>query len=202
MSHDVALNDPILEIISRYEPIKSVLDIGAGDGSWGHLIRAGLCRKVDMVAIEKYLDNCSKLYATGIYCNVVHADALNALDHFDRKGVDVVLASQVIEHLEKEDGLKLIDIMKELASKLVIVATPRGYMPVSAENNPNKYEKHLSGWNEADFRRLGFETQVLDMRSQMNRSVRLVDTLRRKIFRLYDPHQIIAVWSRENDMPI
>lgn len=196
MSHDIALNDPIIEILSTYPGIKRVLDVGAGYGSWGQIIRAGLNRKVDLVAIEKYPENCERLRNTGMYSEVICDDALTLLDYFTEKSFDLVLASQVIEHLEKKAGFKLIRMMKSITSMVLVIATPRGYMPVSAKDNPNKYEKHLSGWTEDDFRGLVFETKVLDMRNQMNRSIRLFDNIRRFIFNLYDPHQIIAIWER------
>lgn len=194
MSHDFLLNKPILKILSKYPDIDRVLDIGAGLGSWGQIIRAGLSKKIEICAIEKYSENCERLLATGLYTHVICDDALKLMDYYSPGAFDVVLACQVIEHMGRLNGSILIDIMKDLASKLVIITTPQGYMPVSAETNPNPYEKHLSGWAEADFKKKGFKTTVLDMRP-MNRSIRLVDDLRRWLFGLYDPHQIIATWE-------
>ena len=194
MSHDFMLNKPIVEIMARYPGIKRVLDVGAGHGSWGHTIRAGLGKKVTMLAIEKWPDNCDILQATGLYTHVINDDALNLADYYGVDAVDVVLACQIIEHLEPREGHSLIRILKAIASDLVIITTPLGFMPVTAENNPNPYERHLSGWTEADFWQYGFDTEVLDMRP-MNRSIKLVDNLRRWVFGLYDPRQIIATWE-------
>lgn len=194
MSHDFLLNNPVIDILVKYPDVVRVLDVGAGYGSWGQVIRAGLNKNINLVAIEKYPESCERLRNTGMYSEVICDDALNLLDYFTEGSFDVVLASQVIEHFEKDDGFSLIRIMKSLASQLVIICTPRGYMHVSAEGNPNIYERHLSGWIEDDFRGLDFETSVLDMRAT-TRSIRLVDDVRRFIFRLYDPHQIIAIWD-------
>jgi hypothetical protein len=194
MSHDAMLNKPIIEILARHPDIIDVLDVGAGRGSWGHTIRAGLGRKVKMLAIEKWPDNCDILEATGLYTHIINDDALNMAKYYGPGSIDVVLASQVIEHLDGDDGHKLIDVMKGVASRLVIITTPLGFMPVTAENNLNPFERHLSGWNEADFWARGFDTQVLDMRP-LTRSIKLVDNVRRRLFGLYDPRQIIATWS-------
>lgn len=194
MSHDQLLNKPILEILARHPGIRRVLDVGAGRGSWGYHIKAGLGKKISMLAIEKWPDNCDIIEATGLYTHVINDDALNLADYYGVNTVDVVLASQVLEHLTRNQGLKLIKIMKSIASRLVIITTPLGFMDVTAENNPNPFERHLSGWTEADFQVLGFLTEVLDMRP-LTRSIKIVDNVRRALFGLYDPRQIIATWT-------
>ena len=194
MSHDFMLNKPIVEILARHPGVKRVLDVGAGRGSWGHVIRAGLGKKVTMLAIEKWTTNCDILQATGLYTHIINDDALNIGDYYGNDSVDVVLACQIIEHLTSLEGHILITRMKTVASDLVIITTPLGHMEVTAENNLNPHEKHLSGWVEADFWQYGFNTEVLDMRS-LTRSIKMVDNLRRWVFGLYDPRQIIATWE-------
>lgn len=188
------LNKPIVEILRQHPGIRRVMDVGAGRGSWGYYIRAGLGKKVSMLAIEKWPHNCDILKATGLYTHIINDDALNLADYYGFNTVHVVIASQVIEHLDPDDGHKLITIMKRIASDLVIITTPLGHMEVSAENNPNPYERHLSGWSEADFWQHGFHTEVLDMRP-LTRSIKLVDNVRRRLFGLYDPRQIIATYA-------
>ena len=194
MSHDFMLNKPIVEILRQYPGIRRVLDVGAGRGSWGYHIKAGLGKKVSMLAIEKWPNNCDVIEATGLYTRIINDDALNLGNYYGFNTVNVVLACQIIEHLTPVEGRALIRIMKSVASDLVIITTPLGFMSVTAENNPNPFERHLSGWTEAELKDLGFHTEVLDMRP-LTRSIKFIDNIRRALFGLYDPRQIVATWT-------
>ncbi|OGY56971.1 MAG: hypothetical protein A2Y84_00635 [Candidatus Colwellbacteria bacterium RBG_13_48_8] len=83
---------------------------------------------------------------------------MNILDagrEFKKKSFECVLASDVIEHLAKEDGGKLIEIMESLAAKKVIIFTPNGFLYQSAHDG-NEYQKHLSGWSVKEMRDRGY----------------------------------------------
>ena len=82
-------------------------------------------------------------------------DVLSLGEHFPRDGFDCVVALDVIEHLETEDGYALLRAMEHIASKRVIVFTPNGYLSQPpAPGNP--YQEHLSGWEVDDFLKLGY----------------------------------------------
>jgi hypothetical protein len=62
----------------------------------------------------------------------------------------------VIEHLKKEDGLKLIKQVEDIARRQVIIMCPLGYVPQGdLDNNP--WQIHRSAWFPADFNLLGYE---------------------------------------------
>jgi hypothetical protein len=74
-------------------------------------------------------------------------DVLSLPSSFNGK-YDVALCSDGIEHLSKEDGIKLISIMEKL-SKTSIIFTPLGdYMVDPLAKSP---ENHRSGWLPNDF---------------------------------------------------
>lgn len=63
----------------------------------------------------------------------------------------------VIEHVDKQDGNKLIDNMEASADK-VIIFTPNGYLAQDKELvKRNPWQEHLSGWSVADFKKRGYK---------------------------------------------
>jgi 2-polyprenyl-3-methyl-5-hydroxy-6-metoxy-1,4-benzoquinol methylase len=74
-----------------------------------------------------------------------------------RKSFDATIALDVIEHLKKEDGYRLLDSMERAARKRVILVTPNGFVPQF--NKDNKLQAHLSGWTVDDFVQKGYEVE-------------------------------------------
>lgn len=135
---------------------KSILDIGIGFGSKGMLFREytdvwnqrywkkDWQVKIDGIEIfKKYITQLQKK----IYDNIFIGNALEVIDKLDN--YDLIYCGDMIEHLKKEEGLKLIEKMKEHA-KIVIIATP---IIVSDQKTVlgNKYETHKSQWIPANF---------------------------------------------------
>ena len=74
--------------------------------------------------------------------------------------VDSVFLLDVIEHIEKEEGLELIRQMRRVARSQVMIFTPLGYMPQDYEDPGKKdrwgmdggyWQTHRSGWEPSDF---------------------------------------------------
>jgi hypothetical protein len=68
---------------------------------------------------------------------------------------DCVLASDLIEHLTKKEGLRLIKLMEKIAKKKVIIFTPNGFLPQGRLYN-NPWQLHKSGWNIKEMRNMGY----------------------------------------------
>jgi len=62
----------------------------------------------------------------------------------------------LIEHLPKEDGKKLINLMENIAKKKIIIVTPNGFLPQKSYDN-NELQEHVSGWTVAEMRQAGFQ---------------------------------------------
>ena len=83
-------------------------------------------------------------------------DALNALQD---KSVDSIFLLDVIEHLEKEAGLKVVAEIERVARRQAVIFTPLGFMPQHLEANESdawglsggKMQEHKSGWLPEDF---------------------------------------------------
>ncbi|HEU4719048.1 MAG TPA: SAM-dependent methyltransferase, partial [Bacteroidia bacterium] len=71
------------------------------------------------------------------------------------------VASDLIEHLEKEDGYRLIEMMEKLAAKKVVIFTPNGFLE-QREYDGNKYQVHLSGWDVEEMEKLGYKVKGIN----------------------------------------
>jgi hypothetical protein len=76
------------------------------------------------------------------------------------KSVDSVFALDVIEHMEKEDGLKFLKEAERVARQQIMIYTPLGFYPQTYDD-PDKsdrwgmgggyWQTHRSGWSPEDF---------------------------------------------------
>lgn len=87
-------------------------------------------------------------------------DALKSMEILDDNSVDSVFLLDLIEHLDKEDGHRLLSEADRVARKQIIVYTPLGFYPMhfqqSGEKDAwgldgNELQEHKSGWEPKDF---------------------------------------------------
>jgi ubiquinone/menaquinone biosynthesis C-methylase UbiE len=89
-------------------------------------------------------------------------DALDAITSFGYDSFDIIQCCECIEHLEKSSGHKLLEDMKRMARRAVILTCPNGYQEQSPEHFPdepwanNPYQKHVCGWSADEFHSHGF----------------------------------------------
>jgi hypothetical protein len=99
-------------------------------------------------AIEGFRDNVSPLYDC-VYNRTMVGDIR---DELPRAGeYDVILCSHVIEHFDKEEAWRLIDLMKQRSRIATVLALPFGEWPQGPVDG-NDFEIHRSVWTAADFR--------------------------------------------------
>lgn len=134
---------------------RSVLDVGCGNGA--HTI--GLKDRLDeIVGIDAFDAALEGARQRGVYTKIVSGNILELKKLFPTKSFDCVVAFDVIEHLTKDDGLKLLHEMESLARKKVIVFTPNGFLPQEAIDG-NVYQRHLSGWDVREMERCGYDVK-------------------------------------------
>ena len=73
------------------------------------------------------------------------------------KTFDIVLCMEVLEHLTKEDGQKLLEKMERIARRQVIVTTPVGEFALHPATDDNPYQEHQSSWRPAELVRYGYK---------------------------------------------
>ncbi|MEM3833370.1 MAG: class I SAM-dependent methyltransferase [Thermoprotei archaeon] len=136
----------------------TLLDVGCGEG--------GVI--VSLKKIEKnstFMSNCYKIGLDlfrpalniakhwGIYDSYILADARHL--PLKNESIDIVLAFDLIEHLNKNEGEDLIKSLEEIACKQVIIFTPVGFLPqYTSKDNPHQI--HKSGWLPKEFKIRGY----------------------------------------------
>jgi 2-polyprenyl-3-methyl-5-hydroxy-6-metoxy-1,4-benzoquinol methylase len=147
----MSLQEPACWIIDRQA--KTVLDVGSGPGLPMELLKVWHRFKltVGVDVFKPYLNETKK---KKIHDKYVLQD-IRKLD-FPDKSYDVVIALQVIEHLEKKEAWKLIAKMEKIAKRQVILATPIGYMyHHHTDNNP--HQEHKSEFLPEELEKKGYK---------------------------------------------
>lgn len=151
------------------EDCKSLLDLGCGKDS---SIRP-ICRRTYSVGVEVFKHALKESRKQRIHSAYIFGDVRNL--GFRQKSFDCVVALDVLEHLRKDESYKLIEHMEAIARRKVIIFVPNGF--VFQIDNLNPFQRHKSGWQVAEFRKMGYT--VLGMKgigklSQQKRSWRFV----------------------------
>jgi ubiquinone/menaquinone biosynthesis C-methylase UbiE len=144
----------LFEILEQI-PVKmnSLVDMGCGRGVIGALVRIyrNPKRLVGIDAFRPYLDFCSR---HDFYDELYQYDLRQTPLPFSDKEFDVATCIEVIEHLPKNSGVRLLNELERIAKK-VVITTPNDFFPQKALDN-NPFQKHLSSWSVKDFTKRGY----------------------------------------------
>lgn len=135
-----------IELKKAVDGCKTLLDVGCGSSS---PIKS-FSDKMFSVGVDIFGEAIEKSKRRGIHDEYYKIDALNIEDKFEDNSFDCVLASDLIEHLTKERGEGLIEIMEKIAKKKVIIFTPNGFLKQEKDNNP--FQEHKSGWDAKEMK--------------------------------------------------
>jgi len=143
---------------------KTVLDIGCGDG----ILMRTLSKEKNwkIVGIDIFKDSIIKAETLGVYDSIIQGDVIEASKRMvnQKKRFDTVFCSQLIEHLSKEEGDRLMDLMDQLTLERIVVTTPRGFVEQRGEFlGNNRHQHHKSGWIIADFVSRGYKVYGLGL---------------------------------------
>ena len=122
--------------------VETVIDVGAGirPMQW-YQPRRHIC-------LEPHDRYCDKLRNAGYA--YVQATA-SVLKDMTAEGVYLL---DVIEHMEKHEGLEIIELAKKAATKQVIIYTPKGFLEQEGDAwgfGGDYWQKHRSGWLPGEF---------------------------------------------------
>ena len=152
--------EPIPFIVNKIITLKprSLLDVGIGFGKWGFLAREytdiwlnhlndveGFKKsnwKSIVDGIEVFGEYVEELQR-GIYDNIWIGDACELIPT-NRKRYDMIIASDVLEHMSLDKGSELLASIKDKCKNAFIV-TPARMLPQGAVYN-NQNETHVHGW--------------------------------------------------------
>lgn len=135
----------------------TILDLGCGDGLLMGFLSKG--EKWQITGIDIYQRAVANARKSNIYVKVIKGDLLKTIRNNNLKSkYDVVFLSQVIEHITRNEGEKILDEIEKLSRKRIVVETPRGFMEEPHEFlNGNPYQVHKSGWSIEDFTSRGYQ---------------------------------------------
>jgi hypothetical protein len=95
----------------------------------------------------------------------VNAAAADLGQLFVPGAVELVTMFDFIEHLEREDALRLLGEAERVASRRVVLFTPRGFFPQGEFDfqglGGEELQRHRSGWEVDDLTDLGYNVLVL-----------------------------------------
>ncbi len=125
----------------------TVLDVGCGVCSpLRHADKMGT-----WIGVDAHYDSVIQSKKERIHDSYLVADIRSTRKIFGDQSFDYVVLLDVLEHLSKNYGRKLLSDLENVARKAVIVFTPNGYVHQEAINN-NPWQRHLSGWTYNEMR--------------------------------------------------
>lgn len=135
------------------ERIRSVLDVGCGLSLKSQFIEADI--RVGLDIWRPYLE---RIDATVPYVPI-QADAMTIDSLFLPRSFDLVLLLDVVEHLEKDEALRLIAKAEAVARQAVVIETPRGFLPQNMDIlglGGDSLQTHRCGFEPEEFTALGY----------------------------------------------
>lgn len=143
----------------KHGDIVSVLDVACGLSLKSKFIDAQIRLGVDIH--EEYF----KHIESEVPYAVIKYDVRKLEDIFIPNSFDLVIALDIIEHLEKEESLKMIKQCETIARKAVVLETPKGYIPQNIDiqgHGADEWQTHRCGWEVEEMKDLGYLTTVRD----------------------------------------
>jgi tetratricopeptide (TPR) repeat protein len=146
-----------LALILQTDPA-SVLDVGCGFGTWGFLCRTQLDvgkgnvqpetwqRRIDGL---EYFEPYIQSHHRSLYDQIIIGDIRDLAATIDR--YDLIIAGDVIEHLEKDEAKLVVEQLYEKADKALLINIPLGEGWDHPEQHGNPGELHRSKWCPEDF---------------------------------------------------
>jgi len=130
---------------------KSVLDVGCGTSLALRQLGISHC-----IGIEGYRPAFEEAKQQNAQDEIICGDIRNLANYFKPDQFDACIAMDVIEHLPKEDGLKLMRDMELIAKRKVVFFTPNGFLP-QRQSDDSDLQAHFSGWEPEEMKRHGYD---------------------------------------------
>ncbi len=143
--------------------LKSVLDVGCGLSLKSQFLDVPIRVGVDVY--PEYLRRIETVVPfVPVICDVRHMGNV-----FPDKSFDLVLALDIIEHVEKEESRHLIASCERLARKAVVLATPKGFVQQNIDiwgHGGDHWQTHRCGWEPDELAALGYTCVLRPYRMQ------------------------------------
>ena len=126
--------------------VDTVLDIGVG------LRPVGWYKPKRHICVEPHGPYADKLEAAGYTVERMTADY--AMLMLAGEQIDAVYLLDVIEHMERHEGERVLGLARLLEPKQIVVSTPVGFFAQHGDAwnlGGEKWQEHRSGWEPSDF---------------------------------------------------
>lgn len=128
----------VIEFIKTHE-ITSILDVGAGCGTYGKIVRENIQSEIELDAVEIWPEYVEIFNLKYLYNNVYQQDARDISAH-EFAGYDLVIFGDVLEHMSRFDSLKVWE--RASNARYGMISVPIVHYPQGALWN-NPYEVHI-----------------------------------------------------------
>lgn len=152
-----------LPFTSYFTPIVlegTIVDLGCGKGTNGFIIRMSrYLNNAKLIGLDINSDYISFCKKHNLYDRIIK-QALPKIP-LKNKSVNLVLCTEVIEHLSKKNGIKLLDEIDRITKGRVILSTPNIFFP-TMPGDPD--DRHLSLWTVQELRARGYKVYGLGLK--------------------------------------
>ena len=132
-----------------------VLDIGAGAGKYGNLVKR-LFPETYIEAVEPDESYIHRFNLSSIYTTIQQMTAREYVQKMwgSIQTYDLIICGDVIEHMFKSEGKDILEFFC-YRSKHILVLYPDHYIQYNFEDS-HPLENHVSIWHEGDFSNFDF----------------------------------------------
>lgn len=168
-----------------------ILDCACGRGAWGFFIRSQIEGVPYLEGFDLYVPYIKKLKELGLYDSVYVMD-IRAVETLGER-FDIILAFDVLEHLEYDEAVKTLRDLENMCDRLLIVSFPIGFQSQDVGYDGNSYQIHKSSFQPKELKKWGYEVRRFDRHTK---TVRVFERIRCLIFGLeFNPGRFVA-WRR------
>jgi SAM-dependent methyltransferase len=143
----------IREWVTEFGPnVQTVLDLGVGNGTYHRLFtrKSSVLKEAQWIGIEAWEPYIREFDLVTRYNKIINAD-IRVVDFTTLGKIDLVFAGDVLEHITKEEAVKVVDDLLKVAKK-IIISIPIVHYP-QGEEEGNPYEAHVKDdWSDAEMK--------------------------------------------------
>ncbi len=140
------------ELENAILPCKTLLDLGCGANSPIKYFSDNF----NSVGVDLYEKSIEESRSKKIHNEYLQMDVLKIEEKFKANSFDCVVALDLIEHLTKEEGIKLISAMEKISKSKILIFTPNGFTS-QGEFDVNPWNIHKSGWTIDEMKQRGYK---------------------------------------------